>query len=270
MDLFSFLKVSMPELTAEDTKIHFAAHNGTENPLDVFLAGEFDLWQQYQTRRNFNRPYVIGLIPLAAEDRYLFTGVYHVKGMREQEEGVGYFYDLEPEDRVLEYAGRLVIDIVFRDRARYRYAESLSDRLKIAEFKEEKLSLSDFPGYHNVDISKNELDMIIRQNIPTWRGALESVAGIYLISDTQNGQLYVGSATGLGGIYSRWATYAATGHGGNVLLKALLDKEETSASAFRYSIQEIADTHASHDDILKRESHWKRILLSRSHGLNAN
>ena len=42
MDLFSFLKVSMPELTPEDTKIHFAAHNGTENPLDVFLAGEFD------------------------------------------------------------------------------------------------------------------------------------------------------------------------------------------------------------------------------------
>ena len=143
---------------------------------------------------------MIGLIPLAAEDRYLFTGVYHVKSMREQEEGVGYFYDLEPEERVLEYAGRLVIDIVFRDRARYRYAESLSDRLKIVEFKEEKLSLSDFPGYHNVDISKSELDMIIRQNIPTWRGALESVAGIYLISDTQNGQHYVGSATGLGGI----------------------------------------------------------------------
>lgn len=45
MDLFSFLKVCMPELTPEDTKIHFAAHNGKENPLDVFLAGEFDLWQ---------------------------------------------------------------------------------------------------------------------------------------------------------------------------------------------------------------------------------
>ena len=36
----------------------------------------------------------------------------------------------------------------------------------------------------------------------------------------------------------------------------------------RFSILEIADLNAS--DIDQREAHWKRILLSRTHGYNRN
>ena len=41
-------------------------------------------------------------------------------------------------------------------------------------------------------------------------------------------------------------------------------------SDFRYSILQIADIHNSEADVLARESHWKRVLVSRDHGWNAN
>jgi len=49
---------------------------------------------------------------------------------------------------------------------------------------------------------------------------LAAVAGVYLIVDRKTGKQYVGSASGEGGILSRWRSYADTGHGGN---KRLID-----------------------------------------------
>lgn len=97
------------------------------------------------------------------------------------------------------------------------------------------------------------------------------MAGVYLITDTESGQLYVGSASGEGGIWERWAAYSANGHGGNAELRKLLRTAGPErANQFRYAVLEIADTHASREDILRREAHWKNILMSRAHGLNAN
>ena len=87
-----------------------------------------------------------------------------------------------------------------------------------------------------------------------------------------SGKLYVGSASGEEGIWQRWSDYAVNSHGRNVELQELLaDEGDTYVKKFRYSILEIADLHASRDDILKRESHWKDVLMSRTpHGLNRN
>jgi hypothetical protein len=75
--------------------------------------------------------------------------------------------------------------------------------------------------------------------------------------------------TGEGGIWQRWLDYAATGHGGNRDLKTLLESGGLErAAGLQYSILEIADTHTSVNDVLQRESHWKRVLLTRIHGLN--
>lgn len=97
------------------------------------------------------------------------------------------------------------------------------------------------------------------------------MGGVYLISDTESGALYVGSASGAGGIWQRWTDYAATGHGGNVELKVIVNGSGFDrARRFRFSILEIADIHTGDADVLEREAHWKRVLLSRSHGLNGN
>jgi hypothetical protein len=92
-----------------------------------------------------------------------------------------------------------------------------------------------------------------------------------LITDTKTGKLYVGSATGEGGIWSRWSDYSKNGHGGNKeLIKILKDEGAEYSDNFQYSVLEIADTHSSKDDVLERESYWKNVLCSRDFGYNAN
>ena len=41
-----------------DSKVHLAVWNGEEDPVDVFLAGDFEEWQSWQSRRNFQRKYI--------------------------------------------------------------------------------------------------------------------------------------------------------------------------------------------------------------------
>jgi hypothetical protein len=80
---------------------------------------------------------------------------------------------------------------------------------------------------------------------------------------------------GEGGIWSRWCDYSRNGHGGNVELKRLLAPTPAGqgpdhARHFQYSILEVADTHTSGLDLLRRESHWKQVLQSGRFGYNGN
>lgn len=111
----------------------------------------------------------------------------------------------------------------------------------------------------------------MNQKVSTWFGALSNVKGVYLITDTDSGEHYVGSTVGNDGIWQRWSTYVANGHGGNKLIKKLLkEKGIEHINNFQYSILEIADSHASDDYIRKRETHWKNALKTKDYGLNAN
>lgn len=180
-------------------------------------------------------------------------------------------YPLAEESACRELTGRLVIDFVRSGRQSYLVAEKWAEALIVRQLLEEPLSIAEFPGFKTVNLSWDELRVIVAQALPSWRAALSSVAGVYLITDTRSGGLYVGSATGQGGLWQRWCTYADNGHGGNAELRRLLSEEGPERQrAFRYAILEIADTHASTEEVLRRESHWKTILLSRQKGLNSN
>jgi len=96
-----------------------------------------------------------------------------------------------------------------------------------------------------------------------WQGALGSVCGVYLLV-SDSGEQYVGSASGQDGFLGRWQTYAANGHGGNVLLRQRGQRD------YAISILEVASPDMSRDDIIAREAHWKDKLGSRTHGLNEN
>lgn len=141
----------------------------------------------------------------------------------------------------------------------------------VSAVREKKLSVEEFPGFNSVCVSFQKLQIIIEQQIQSWYGALSNIKGVYLIADTKAGKLYVGSATGDSGIWQRWSSYVTSGHGGNKELRALFKSKPTDyCSHFQYSILEIADSHASDDYILKRESYWKDVLMSRVHGYNSN
>jgi hypothetical protein len=127
-------------------------------------------------------------------------------------------------------------------------------------------SIGDFTSYDNVLLSYSDLQKLIRDtdSNASWVNALSSVNGVYLIKYKNNGQLYVGSAYGKGGILGRWASYAKTGHAGNKLLKKLDPRQ------LEFSILEISPSTMSADDVISRENRWKECLGTREFGLNDN
>lgn len=271
MHLFDLLKISIPELEPAECKLHLATWNGEENPIDVFLAGNFDEWQRWQTKRNFERSYVIALIALPAANQWLFAGLYQAQGSEWTEQHNLHYYKLIPNNSCSTLAGRLVVEFSRTGRQSYLNAENWALGITVSELKAEKLSIAEFPGYRNINLSKGELETIVRQSLESWRTALSNVAGVYVISDTESGKLYVGSATGEGGLWQRWSQYAATGHGGNKELRELLrETGAKTAENFRFAVLEIADIHSSEKEVLRRESHWKEVLLTRQYGYNAN
>jgi hypothetical protein len=277
MNVFEMLRLLAPVLEPAQTKLHLAGHNGLEDPLDVFLAGDFPAWQMTQNQKNFERPYVLSLIKMAERDRWLFAGAHRVVGSATWGpdvwvgRGECWNYPLEEMGDTSELTGRLVVNFTRPGRNSYLNAEKWADVIALAEVFPRRLAIGDFPGYRSVALTFDELRLVAGQGLASWRAALSSVGGVYLISDTETGELYVGSASGAGGIWQRWTDYSATGHGGNVELRAVVNGSGLQrASAFRFSILEIADIHTGEDDVLAREAHWKRVLLSRSHGLNGN
>lgn len=122
-----------------------------------------------------------------------------------------------------------------------------------------------FPGFDRLILDRAQLLAVMREHrYAAWRTALSSVVGVYLITDTRDGRQYVGKADGAESIRQRWSAYAANGHGGNVELRNL---EPTS---FRYSILRVFDPATPTPVIDEAESHFKRALSSRVHGLNRN
>lgn len=122
-----------------------------------------------------------------------------------------------------------------------------------------------FPGFDRLILSHVQLQAVMCEHrYASWRTALSSVFGIYLITDTRDGRHYVGKADGEESIRQRWHAYATNGHGGNVELKTL------DPSSFRFSLLRVFDPSAPRVDINAAESHFKVALDSVRHGLNRN
>lgn len=268
LTLFKLLSLYDTSITPENSKLHLAMSND-ENILDMFFSNKFEEWQTYQSKRNFGRDLIISLIKLPQKDRWLFAGVFNsIKSKRLKNY---YKYETSPVETVNGLIGRVIIHYHRPSRQSYPYAENCSEHLRVFKMLDKKLCVPDFPGFTHIAITKSTLDIIVKQEIPSWKAALSNVAGIYLITDKNNGKLYVGKASGNSGLWQRWCAYSTTGHGGNKELKEVLEKnDEDYSKNFQYSILETADTNASEEDILTRESHWKKILCTREHGYNSN
>lgn len=78
--------------------------------------------------------------------------------------------------------------------------------------------------------------------------------GVYLLVDKENGERYVGSATGPKASGGRFHAYAETGHGGNVELKS------RGRRPYRVSVLQIGTFD---HDILQAEAAWKTKLMTR-------
>lgn len=272
MQLFQILQVLDAQVLPDQCKVHLASWNGTEDPLDVYLEGRFDEWQSWQRQRNFGRPFVVSLIALDRDNNWLFAGVHNSEGCEWHQDRDMHHYRLSRRAGPNEMDGRLIARFERPGRQSYLNGENCSQAIEVAEIRPAKIRVAEFPGYRSAMLTKQHLDIVVAQAIESWRSALANVAGVYVIADRHTGKLYVGSATSEEGIWSRWCAYSATGHGNNCELIDLLRNEGLAyAENFQFGVLEIADTYASTDDVLQRESHWKNLLLTRvPHGYNAN
>jgi hypothetical protein len=256
-----------------DYKIHCAIDNkrGSGRPLQEYFAGTFELGQSQQSHKNFECDNVLSLINLSNSRRWLYVGVYRVNDVRPARKWSGFIYDLTRLSGLEHLDGRTVINFDKTFRASYLVGAKHENNLIVNSIREERLSIADFPGFNAVRLSFELLKAVIRQDNPSWRSALANISGVYVITDTETGLQYVGSAYGGVGLWQRWSAYAKSGHGGNKELRDLLrDNGVDYAKHFQFSLVEVCDINASSDYIISRESHWKDVLMSREFGLNAN
>ncbi len=269
------LKDIWPIENVSDYKVHFGHWNGNEQPLDAWVRAPSNWveWQEHRPGRNdFNRPYIFSLMEFYHEkDTWLFGGVFRVLSRYEDR------YKVTLTELGKSFIGRLKLLSSYRERQRRVNFENHYDgkhTLQVLEILREPYSGQVFPGYEKIDLSFDGLEILVQNDRPDWKAALESVKGIYLITDTKTGKRYVGSAYGDQGIWSRWRSYIDSGHGGNIELQELVkaQKIDYCRANFRFALLEYRPAGTPDETIHVRESYWKDILLSRNKkfGLNKN
>ena len=263
--------IGLKGIDLQKFKIHCATGKDP-TPLEAFFDGTFRQWQEEQNKKNFECDHVLSLIGLGG-DRWLFAGVYQIHGVsrRHQEGKTAYIYSTSEAADLDHLTGRAVIRFQKTFRQSYIRGQAYINQLVVEEILPQKMSVGDFPGYHAVLLSSRLLRTIVRESVASWKAALGSVAGVYVMVDRKSGKQYVGSAQGEGGIWERWASYAKTGHAGNNELRNVLKtKGKAYSDNFQFGILEVCDIKARADYVLQREAHWKRALCTRKFGYNKN
>lgn len=170
-------------------------------------------------------------------------------------------FDLSVSDHLTDLRNRLVIE--WPSPRAWRINGTTAARYPVLEIADSQPV--PFPGFSRLILDYAQLQAVMREHRYTsWRTALGSVVGIYLITDTRDGRHYVGKADGQFTIQQRWGAYAANGHGGNA------DLRTRDASTFRFSLLRVFDPSTPAREINETETHFKRALDSLRHGMNRN
>ena len=262
-------------LRPDDVQAALRSLQRREHPIDVLAndPAEWQGWNSWRAGKNdFNRQFIFSL----AQDRHdatlwLFGGIWEVLGRRPQPHARS--YDVVHRDDLMgPFVRRLYVRLPLAGRQRRRNMESCLDQMTVSSILEKAFVGDPFPGHDRINHTLADLTVIVSQQRPDWRIALEHMKGVYVIHDQTTGARYVGSAYGDTGIWQRWSTYAATLHGNNVGLMELLD--EKGADYFRanmkFALLEFWSMRADDGHVLERESYWKDVLHARSLGHNKN
>lgn len=241
------------------------------NPIEVFknnqmktlLNGQY--WNYSKNKVYKDGQITVGFIRIKSnENLWLLFHIGKVTKDLNVFNGVGFEYETLTEYE--KYFGRLIIKFKNTSQNMVRYAESVIDDCYVAQLLPDIFDNDLFPGYDKVNLSWKDLFRVLEKD--TWKTALQNQKGVYLITDISNGKMYVGSAYGDNMILNRWRCYIENGHGNNIELKSL-DFNYIKEN-FRYSILDIYKSTTDTQMILERENWWKRVLLSRQFGYNAN
>ena len=245
--------------------------------------GWLELYQSYQGRSVFHHVDQIVSFYGVGGTRAAFYGVYKVLRHGPASEGptlsgcpwsqewhheARFFYELERDARFDDLRDRVIVDWGPGTRSWIQKATNKP----VLELQEPGRRLPPFDDYLEFSLTYGELqDLFAHEEAHReWRAHLSAVGGVYLILAEGSGHMYVGSATGEGGIWARWRHYARTGHGGNMLLRDLIARDPAYPNQFRFSVLQIVPKTMARDEVVRREALYKRKLGTRATGLNLN
>ncbi len=176
-----------------------------------------------------------------------------------KDERDSFWFDLQPTLHLSDWKGKLVIDWTGIERSWWRWASR--NRLPVRAVHDESLLVKAMPDWQTLTFEWSQLNLL-----PTsWRQALAQWRGIYYIFDRTSRLGYVGSASGAENLLGRWQDYAASGDGGNRLLRG------RDPQGFVFSILQRLSPDMQVEDVVQIESTWKERLHSRTpNGLNDN
>lgn len=254
-------------------KFRFNKWNGVSDPLDEYLQDPERVntnWFLNKTKNDLFRKGEIGVCMLEITcDTWLMTTVKNIVGVLNTK---GVNYDATEIDRLRPFFGRVVVKFHKASSPIYKW-ETVGEKLEVLKVLETTYERDTFKGYDKVCLSYVQLKTIIEKHKQDWYSALESQQAVYLITDCKTGKLYVGSATSKKQmLLARWSSYVANGHGGDVELKRLVEKEKFDyiKHNFQYTILENFNGRVNPEIVLEREKWWKNVLHSRQHGYNDN
>jgi len=262
--LNDILKLSASHL--ENTKVRFNIQGFAGEALFLFKNNRDDLqiWQfwNYRTKKSYKvGNTTIGFIRIEG-NKWLLFDISRITKDLDKFNAVGYEY--EKIEEYEKYCGRLIIEFENKAQTLIRRANSVFKHCKVLQILDGTFDNDIFPGYEYVNVTWQELRQLINKD--SWKTALENQKGVYLITDTSNGKMYVGSAYGTNMLHGRWSNYIGNGHCGNVELKEL--SFDHIQRYFKYSILDIFKSTIDDKVILKRESWWKKNLMTREFGYN--
>lgn len=256
-------------------------HNLSNDEISTYYNKHYiELYQRIQRPSRFkNCDYVISFI---GEEGTLgtFLGCYKVNGYVKYDSALipadismgiesDVIYNLEKTDILEDLQNRLVIDW---GKGAINWCQNGTTVKEVVEIRR-AMSEIEFVDYDNIVLSWENLRKIVynKASYKKWEDKLSAVAGVYLITDTNTGKHYVGSASGMdGGIWGRWSEYAKTKHGGNKQLVSLIANDPDYCYHFQYSILEVLPLKQDKHDVLAREQLFKKKLQSIKFGLNDN
>jgi hypothetical protein len=182
----------------ESVKIRFnLMFRGNWNPIEVFKNGELDVlldghYWNYKSKKSYKFGQVtVGLIKIRPDDDLWL--LFHIGRITKDLNvlgGPGYEYETLHEYG--KYFGRIIVRFKNRSQTMIRYANTVIDDCEVAQILPDIFDNDIFPGYDKVNVSWNELSRVVSKE--GWKTALQNQKGVYLIVDTSNGKMYVGSA----------------------------------------------------------------------------
>lgn len=230
---------------------------------------ECSYWGWYGGKRNFTVGQTVFSFIRMKPDTWLFISAGEITDMPPGRAKVNILGEYAPlfGRLVMSYAkGKTYSRYVFR-------MQSVLDGCTVVELLPQPYGGEKFEGYDRVHLRYGLLEKIFHGELmPEFHAALGAVTGVYCLTDQNTGKLYIGSATGEGGVAQRWGNYLDSKHGGNKKLLALY-REKGGAyfeAHFTYTLIEYFGLSYDPEKVKAREQYWKKCFDTIKHGYNDN